>query len=83
MSARMICAWCKRDLGPAPGCEADSHGICAPCAEKARGEAGDPQPVRAALVELLKRKVRLGHVGSEAALRAVVDTPRFRREVLP
>ena len=77
----MICAWCKRDLGPAPGCEADSHGTCAPCAEKARGEAGQPQPVRAALVELLRQKARLGHLGSCQAHRHACEVERLLRLV--
>jgi hypothetical protein len=28
---RMICAWCRADLGAAVGCPGDSHGICAAC----------------------------------------------------
>ncbi len=32
---RSICAWCNRDLGPAPaGCTADTHGICPACNDK-------------------------------------------------
>jgi hypothetical protein len=30
---RIICAWCKRDLGPYSG-EGDTHGICADCKQK-------------------------------------------------
>lgn len=86
---RLICAWCSppRDLGPAPGCDGDTHGICQACAARAAAEAegedrSEPQPVRSALVALLRQKVRLGHVGSDAALRAVTKAPKFRREVL-
>lgn len=80
--ARVVCAWCKADLGAAPGCDADSHGICEACRARLSEERSEPQPVRGALVALLRRKIRLGHVGSEAALRAVTRTPRFKRDVL-
>jgi hypothetical protein len=32
---RVICAWCKGDLGPFSG-QGISHGICAACAEEVR-----------------------------------------------
>lgn len=31
---RKVCSWCNKDLGPAPGCPGDSHGICPECADK-------------------------------------------------
>jgi len=38
---RIRCAWCGRDLGPAPlGCWADTDGICEDCDERLREEAG-------------------------------------------
>jgi len=36
---RIICSWCGRDLGPAIGCEYDTHGICAECARRFRQKA--------------------------------------------
>lgn len=38
--ARVICAWCDKDLGPFSGPK-DSHGICGPCAAKMRKELED------------------------------------------
>ena len=31
---RLICAWCKKDLGATTCPDGDSHGICEPCAAK-------------------------------------------------
>lgn len=32
-AGRVVCAWCKLDMGPATT-EQDTHGLCVPCAEK-------------------------------------------------
>ena len=34
---RIICAWCKGDLGPSFGTYEDSHGICEDCASDLLG----------------------------------------------
>ena len=31
---RRICAWCKKDMGDAPGTSGDTHGICPACKKK-------------------------------------------------
>ncbi len=36
-TGRRICAWCKKDLGPAES-EGDTHGICEECLAKVRKE---------------------------------------------
>lgn len=36
-----ICAWCAKYLGPFEGTGV-SHGICAPCADLVRAQAGLP-----------------------------------------
>jgi len=33
MSGRRICAWCGRDLGPAPDIDGETSGICDACYE--------------------------------------------------
>ena len=38
---RRICAWCKKDMGPA-GTEMDSHGMCKDCEIEFRKESGLP-----------------------------------------
>ena len=37
VTGRFICAWCKKDLGPAETIE-DSHGICSKCAKTWLGQ---------------------------------------------
>jgi predicted nucleic acid-binding Zn ribbon protein len=34
MCGRRICAWCKKDMGNAPGIEGDTHTICPACYDK-------------------------------------------------
>ena len=31
---RLICAWCKADMGESPATAKDSHGICPACEQK-------------------------------------------------
>ena len=43
MSIRVVCAWCRRDMGLKEG-DAPypiSHGICPECAEKVRAEINE------------------------------------------
>ena len=43
--------------------------------------SSEPQPVRHALVELLKRKLELGHLGNDAQLRLAAKNPQLWRDV--
>lgn len=33
---RRVCAWCKKDMGEAPGLSGDTHGVCPACKEKVK-----------------------------------------------